>query len=351
MNAPDYDKDPETLNLNEFTKLMEMMQHHGGDAAPADGGDAAPAKRGGRDRRDRGDRKKEDRRKSGSPGRGGKGRKGRKGRDSDSDSDDDMAREYWNKFARMDFGQFAKGYRHAEQGVTDEEIRDSFLWGDKNGDFELNFHEFKRMITIKQGPPDHSDEASMKWYWKNFASYKDKGMTIEEFFMGSRIEHPDMPYEQVEEIFRELDHNGDWRLSRSEFMSMSEMEGHDNKRREDMNADDYWQHFSKGGVMDYDSFAEAYQQSLECVTPEMISAAWNDGDNNRDKMMDKGEFMDMVQRYEAEAKVRDSMTPDDYWNKFSDGKGMNYEAFAKGYRYAEECVDDKMIDEAFKMGD
>jgi hypothetical protein len=52
----------------------------------------------------------------------------------------------------------------------------------------------------------------MKWYWKNFASYKDKGMTIEEFFMGSRIEHPDMPYEEVEAIFKELDHNGDWRL-------------------------------------------------------------------------------------------------------------------------------------------
>jgi hypothetical protein len=114
--------------LEEFTELMNRMD-----------------KRDGRDRKDRGDRKREDRRKSGSPGRDGRGRKGK---DSDSDSDNDMAREYWNKFARMDYGQFAKGYRHAEQGVTDEEIRDSFLWGDKNGDFELNYHEFKRMITV-----------------------------------------------------------------------------------------------------------------------------------------------------------------------------------------------------------
>lgn len=39
--------------------------------------------------------------------RDGKGKRGRKDRDSDSDSDDDMAREYWNKFARMNYRQFA----------------------------------------------------------------------------------------------------------------------------------------------------------------------------------------------------------------------------------------------------
>jgi Ca2+-binding EF-hand superfamily protein len=121
---------------------------------------------------------------------------------------------------------------------------------------------------------------------------------------------------------------------------MSEMEGHDNKKREDMNADDYWQHFSKGGAMDFDAFAEAYKHTLECVTPDMINAAWNEGDNNGDMMMDKNEFMDMVRHYEEEAMKKDSMKAEDYWNKFSDGKGMDYESFARGMRYAEECVND-----------
>jgi hypothetical protein len=109
---------------------------------------------------------------------------------------------------------------------------------------------------------------------------------------------------------------------------MSEMEGHDNKRREDMNADDYWQHFSKGGVMDYYSFADAYKQSAECVTQDLISKAWNQADQNRDKMMDKDEFMRLVKDYEIEEQKRDAMSPDDYWKKFSDGNGMGYLAFA-----------------------
>lgn len=107
-------------------------------------------KREGRDGDRRRDRK--DRNKSGSPDRrdGDNRRRDRKGRDSDSDSDSDdgMAREYWNKFARMDYRQYSQGYRHAEPGVTDEQIKDSFLWGDKNGDFMLNFHEFKRMVAV-----------------------------------------------------------------------------------------------------------------------------------------------------------------------------------------------------------
>lgn len=43
----------------------------------------------------------------------------RRGGDSDSDSED-MAEEYWNRYARMNFKQFSQGYRHAEPGVTDE---------------------------------------------------------------------------------------------------------------------------------------------------------------------------------------------------------------------------------------
>jgi len=40
--------------------------------------------------------------------------------------------------------------------------------------------------------------------------------------------------------FRMLDHNGDGRLSKNEFYSMSEMEGHEGKTDADMTADDYW---------------------------------------------------------------------------------------------------------------
>jgi hypothetical protein len=106
----------------------------------------------------------------------------RRGRDRDSDSDsEDMAEEYWNRYARMNFKQFAQVYRHVEPGVTDEQIRDHFLLGDKNGDFELDFNEFDRLVAMKEGSPE-GENAKMKWYWKHFVSYKAKGMTKEEFY-------------------------------------------------------------------------------------------------------------------------------------------------------------------------
>lgn len=202
--------------------------------------------------------------------RDGKGKRGRKDRDSDSDSDSDgdMAREYWNKFARMNYRQFAQGYRHAEPGVTDEQIRDSFLYGDKNGDFELDFHEFQRLVAMKEGPPD-GDHEKMRWYWKHFASYKNKGMTEEEFYMGSQVENEGMSWDEAMNYFRMLDHNGDGRLTKNEFYSMSEMEGHEGKSDDEMTADDYWQKFSKDGkVMTFDSFVNAYEHAEKGVSKE-----------------------------------------------------------------------------------
>lgn len=204
-------------------------------------------------------------------------RRGRGDRDSKrgrGDRDGGMAQEYWNKYARMSYKQFAQGYRHAEHGVTDEQIRDTFLYGDKNGDFELSFHEFQRLVALKEGPPD-GDHAKMKWYWRHFASYKDRGMTQEEFYAGSQVENQGASWDEIMGYFHQLDHNGDSYLSRNEFFSMSEMDGHDGKDREEMNADDYWQKFSSGGHMSYEDFAEAYNHSTPGVSKDEIWAAWD----------------------------------------------------------------------------
>jgi hypothetical protein len=87
--------------------------------------------------------------------------------DSDSSSSDDEgvdAQEYWNRYARLDYSQFRDGYHHADPSATDEEVRDTFLYADTNRDFQLQYHEFERIVALKGGPPDDMWE-SMEWYW------------------------------------------------------------------------------------------------------------------------------------------------------------------------------------------
>ena len=159
-----------------------------------------------------------------------------------------------------------------------------------NGDFELNFHEFQRMIAMKEGPPK-GDKAKMKWYWRHFASYKEKGMTQEEFYMGSQVENQGMSWDEAMGYFNMLDHNEDGRLSRKEFFSMSEMEGHEGKKEDEMNADDYWQKFSNGKSMSFEDFERAYNHGHSGVSKEEIAKAWSQGDQNRDKELSYDEFM------------------------------------------------------------
>jgi hypothetical protein len=140
----------------------------------------------------------------------------RRNRDDDKD---DMAQEYWNSFARMSFSQFAAGYQHAEPGVTDEAVRDSFLFGDTDGNFELSWHEFERLVAVGEGPPKDMHD-KLEWYWAHFAHYPEKGMTMGEFYTGSQVESAGTSWEEIEGLFHELDQNGDDLLSREEFMSL-----------------------------------------------------------------------------------------------------------------------------------
>jgi len=70
-----------------------------------------------------------------------------------------------------------------------------------------------------------------------------------------------MSWDEAMGYFHQLDHNEDGRLSRNEFFSMSEMDGHDGKKEEDMNADDYWQKFAKDGHMKWIDFKRAYEHA------------------------------------------------------------------------------------------
>jgi Ca2+-binding EF-hand superfamily protein len=89
-------------------------------------------------------------------------------------------------------------------------------------------------------------------------------MTIEEFFAGSQVEEPGMPYEEVEGHFKSWDENGDWRLSKKEFISG--MGGGHGEDRDQMKPDEYWQKFSSGGHMSWEDFAEAYNHSTPGVS-------------------------------------------------------------------------------------
>jgi hypothetical protein len=141
------------------------------------------------------------------------------------------------------------------------------MFGDHDDNLLLSWHEFQRLVDLKQGPPE-DDHEKLKWYWKHFASYKEKGMTKEEFFAGSRLDNPDSSWEEIMGIFMQLDHNENGFLSRKEFMSISEMDGeeHDGKDEDEMNADDYWQHFSKGSHMNWIDFKRAYEHAEPGVT-------------------------------------------------------------------------------------
>merc|ERR1719203_97643 len=91
------------------------------------------------------------------------------GSDSDSDSSSSSdegvdAQDYWNRYARMDYSHFRDGYQHADPSVTDEQVKDTFLYADKNRDFQLQYHEFERIVALKEGPPGDMWE-SMEWYW------------------------------------------------------------------------------------------------------------------------------------------------------------------------------------------
>jgi Ca2+-binding EF-hand superfamily protein len=122
---------------------------------------------------------------------------------------------------------------------------------------------------MKEGPPD-GDHEKMKWYWRIFASCKGKGMTKEEFYTGSQIENAGASWDEMMGYFNQLDHNEDGHLSKSEFFSMSEMEGHDGKKEDDMNADDFWMKYSKDGFMQWDDFERAYKHAEPGVDIVMI---------------------------------------------------------------------------------
>jgi hypothetical protein len=69
----------------------------------------------------------------------------------------------------MSLQQFSEGYSHAEPDVTDDQIIDSYLRSDSNGDSELSYDEFNRLVKMMNGPPKDLHD-KLRWYWKNFAS-------------------------------------------------------------------------------------------------------------------------------------------------------------------------------------
>jgi Ca2+-binding EF-hand superfamily protein len=179
----------------------------------------------------------------------------------------------------------------------------------------------------------------MKWYWKYFSSYKDRGMTQEEFYAGSQVENAGASWDEIMGVFHQLDHNGDGNLSKKEFFSMSEMDGHDGKNEKDMNADDFWQKYSNDGHMKWVDFKRAYEHAEPGATWEQIDQMWNLGDHDGNQRMSKDEFMRLVSEYDNEQEKGDKISPDEYWKKFSGPEGMDYKSFEAGYRYAEPKVD------------
>lgn len=156
-------------------------------------------------------------------------------------------------------------------------------------------------------------------------------------------EGKDVPDEEIEGAFATGDQDGNGVLDHDEFMTLYAFGSNDEARY-------YWSKYAPYGAMDYENFSEGYREADEKATDEMINEAWNEGDQNRDKLLDLGEFMHLMsmnQGHEEEkeggrrgGKGKDGKNDEAkrYWKKYSVSGMMDMGAFSEGYREADPEV-------------
>jgi Ca2+-binding EF-hand superfamily protein len=149
--------------------------------------------------------------------------------------------------------------------------------------------------------------------------------------------------------------NRDKRMSKDEFMRLVNEYENENEhgKKDEMSADEYWKQFSGPEGMDFKSFEAGYRHADQYVDQNTIDEAFKMGDADGTGHLSYEEFMRLVKMAE-EGEDHDGehqMTPEDYWNKYSDGKIMDIKSFRKGYRQADPNVSKDTIIATYKKGD
>lgn len=123
----------------------------------------------------------------------------------------------------------------------------------------------------------------------------------------------------------------------------------------------YWDKFASDQAygMTQDEFARGYMAADASVGEDQVYEAFTYGDMDLNGRLSWEEFQKLY--WEGQNDGRDhggdgsmEMSAKDMYNKFArsdPNKGMSYDEFAEGYRFADPGVTDAMIDEAFMSGD